>query len=471
MQMKLVTYPWDEQYISTEEMREERRRRAHQESLQRARDWQRQTGPILAPGIDGVLWHQMRPTETDETSSPQTPILSILECKLKPDVDIHDSSQPPRQIWDAVLTYISSLPGCDAVEWGLGLDGDDYVSPSMLFCMIRWDSALAWWTFQHSPSFSPLFGLLASDISNRCAKLGVLDVPQLGDTQHGVAIVDVITVTFDAKDIPSSNSRSAFEEDWKVLVDSISSEHEDGFRHAYALWLENNVVTLPEPTPSEAAVGNKFAIFTAFLAWDREGYNSRRVAELCDDLRDLMVSSCPSVPTISKKAIRFINDIRQENHDLSQEPARPYSLASILETNFPRICSPNIPGLERHYADIINLSIQDARTRGRPFPVPRGSFLSSSQGLLFEGSRPLLLQFHREQSSADRHHFLDVVWMQLTYRTRRDVAPRIYDRLKEEIGVLPGCIKTYWARDPDHKKRFSVLTGQTMFDFALPDLQ
>jgi hypothetical protein len=318
MQIKLVTYPWDEGRTATDETLEEQRRQLHQARLNFAREVQRQTGPILAPGIDGVLWNKMCPTEGDETGNSQTPILSVLECTLKPDVDIHNGSAPPRQLWDAVLTYISSLPGCDAIEWGLVLDGDDYASPTTLFCTIYWDSVLAWWTFQHSPGFIPLLGLLASDISNHCAKLGVSNAPRLGDIQHGVAVVDVIMVTFDARDVPTSDSRSAFGEDWKALIDPVSSEHGGGLRHSYVVWLENNVVTLPEPTAAEAAVGNKFATFMAFLAWGKERYNSpRRVAELCDNLRGRLVSSCPTVPTISRKAVRFINEIPQEDHDPS----------------------------------------------------------------------------------------------------------------------------------------------------------
>lgn len=462
--MKLVTYPWDEGRTLTEEVLEEQRRQAHQRRLEFAREVQLQTGPILGPGIDGVLWNQMRPTEANETGSPPTPILSILECTLKPDVDLHDDFKPPRQLLDAVLTYISSLPGCDAIEWGLRLDSDHYASPPSLFCMVYWDSVWAWWTFQHSPGFIPFLGLLASDISNRCAKLGVSDAPRLGDIQPGVVVVDVITVTFDAEDVPSPDSRFAFRKNWEALIGPVSSEHGDGFRYSYAVWLENNVTTLPEPTPSETAVGNKFTTFTAFLAWNAEGYNGHRAAELCDNLRGLLASSCPTLPTISRKAIRFINEIRQEDHDPSQQPVGPYSLASILETNFPRKCSPNIPSLDYHYNDILSRSIRDAQTRRRPFPAPRGMSLLvvGSQGSMFEGSTTQIPLFHDGRPPAAGDHFLDVVWMQLTYRTRRAEASRIYDQLNDEISVLPGCVKVYWARDPDHKKKFSILTGQKM---------
>ncbi|KAH6838605.1 hypothetical protein B0I37DRAFT_316568 [Chaetomium sp. MPI-CAGE-AT-0009] len=441
-------------------MRQEHRRKAHQDRLKRARELQRLTGPILAPGIDGVLWYEMRPPGGDEAGNPKTPILNILECTLKPDVDIHDGSQPPRQLWDAVLSYISSIPGCEAVEWGVGLDGDDYASPTALFCAIHWDSVLAWWRFQSSPGFSPLFALLGSDISNRCAKLSESGTFRLGGTQDGIAVVDVVTVTFDANDVQSPESRSSFGKDWNALVDSVTRGHDDGLRHSDAVWLENNVVTLPEPTPSETAVANKFATFRAFLSWNREDYKSRRVEELCDGLRTLLSASCATLPDISTKTVRFINEVHQGDRDPSRQLTRPYSLASILETDFPRQCSPNVSRVGYHYADILSRSMNDARAGTRLFPAPRGLYIliATTQGS-FETTRRLQLvpRFYREPPT-HRVHFLDVVWMQLTHRTRRTEAPRIYDQLNNEISTLPGCVKTYWARDPDHKKRIAVLT-------------
>jgi hypothetical protein len=392
-------------------------------------------------------------------------LLREFDYTLKPDVDIRDGSKPPRQLWDAVVTYISSLPGCNTVEWGLGLDGDDDAFPTSLYCLVHWDSVLAWWTFQYSPGFSPLFGLLASDPSNRCAKLGVSGVPRLSGTQNEAVMVDIITVSFNADDVPSPKSRTSFGEDWKSLIDSASSGRNDGLRQSYAVWLENNVVTLPEPTPSEAAVANKFATFTAFLAWNRESYDSRRVADLYDSLRALPLF-CASGPTISRRTVRFINEIQRESRTSLQQLVTPYSLASILQTDFPRQCSPNIPRLVNHYTGVLRRSMDDVSARMRLFPAPRGIYLLRFQGSLFEGCKTLLPRFHSEEQLADPHHFLDVVWMQLTYRTRRSEAFRIYEQLNDEISVLPGCVKTYWALDPDHKKQFSVLTGQKMFHCA-----
>lgn len=444
-----------------------------QQVLERARQLQlearRNATPRFGPAVDGVLWSRIRPGEEDE--GPETLILGILEFTLKPGIDILDESRPPRRLWEAALRYVGSIPGCCAVEWGVRLDKFNHggSGPTSLFCLVHWDSAAAWRKFQHSPGFTPIIGLLDSDVyvSNRCAKLGPLGATRLGSGSNApgrdrATVVDVVSVAMAAEDASSPELRSAFEEAWNTLVALVTKGH-DGLQHSYAVWLENNVVTFLDPTPAEAAPATRQAIFTAFLAWDGARYDSRHVEELCDRLRASLPSLQANRPTtVSRKAVQLVSETPQpeEHHGAPRQPAAQHNnLASILKASFPRQCSADLANLKEHGYQAVDRSIRDARARTRLFPAPRGSF--RFQGELYEGNTPVIPHWRR--SPAPFHggyHCVDVVWMQLKARAPKKEGPRIFNQLKDQISALPGFVMASWACDVEHKAKLAVLTGQ-----------
>ncbi|KAI0456268.1 hypothetical protein F5B21DRAFT_502462 [Xylaria acuta] len=430
---------------------EEQMRQAREMQLQRQLEARRHAIPRFGPAVDGVLWSRIRP-EGEADKSPQTPILSILEFALKPGIDVHDDSKPPRKLWDAALRYVSSIPGCCAVEWGPRLE-----DPSVaLLCMIHWDSTVAWQKFQRSLGFSPIIGLLCSSASNRCAKLSASGAPRLGDARDGATVVDVVSVAFGADNASSPERRSAFEETWNTLVASVVNGY-DSLRQSHVVWLENNASTFFDPTAAEAAAATKSATFTAFLAWDGAHYDSHRVEDLCDSLRASLLSSGGSRPTISRKAAQLINQVQQEDHDPLRQPDAPLTgLASILEVDFPRQCSADLVNLREHARQALARSISDAKAGTRLFPAPQGSFIS--QGELYDGNMPVIPEWRSTWGPFHGYHLVDVVWMQLNPDALPTQSPRIYDKLNNETSALPGFVKAFWARDVEDEAKFAMLT-------------
>lgn len=427
-------------------------RRAREMQLQRQLEARRHATPRYGPAVDGVLWSRARP-EGEADESRQTPILSILEFKLKPDIDIRDDAKPPRQLWEAVLHYISSIPGCCAVDWGPTLEDP----PVTLLCMIHWDSTVSWRKFQHSLGFSPIIGLLCSSVLNRCAKLSAAGTPRLRDGRDRATVVDVISITFGADDAPSPERRSVFEQKWNALITSVTSEH-DSLRHSYAVWLENNASTFFDPTEVEAAAATKLATFTAFLAWNAAHYGSHRIKDLCDSLRASLLSSHSNGPIISRQAVQLINQVHQEEHDSSRRPGAPLtSLASILKLNSRRRCSADLINLREHARQALARSISDARARTRLFPAPQGSFIS--QGELYDGNMPAIPEWRITWGPFNGYHFVDVVWIQLHPGVSPTQSPRTYNQLNSEASVLPGFVEVFWARDVEDETKVALLTS------------
>ncbi|KAK0763963.1 hypothetical protein N5P37_003355 [Trichoderma harzianum] len=271
---------------------------AHEEAMRQARETQfrlqqearRIATPRFGPAVSGVLWRKSRP-EGIADESPQTPILSIIEFSLKPGVDLGDGSRPPRKLLDATLRYISSIPGCCSIEWGLRLDAEVEAG---FFCLIYWDSVVAWHKFQHSLGFTPLVALLASDVSNRCAKFAgrISSALGLGEAVRATTIIiDVVSVTFSTQDVSSQERGSTIEERWNALVASLTDgDGGNGLLHSHAVWLEKNASTFADPSPAEAAAANVSATFTAFLVWDGINYDSHRAEHLCDSLQPSLQS-------------------------------------------------------------------------------------------------------------------------------------------------------------------------------------
>jgi hypothetical protein len=431
--------------------------------LQTRLPFQSYVPPRFCPAVDGVLWSRIRPAEEDDGS--QSPILSILEFTLMPGVNVHDQSRPPGKLWDAALRYIGSIPGCCAIEWGPRLDRDNPptgIAYTSILCTLHWDTTAAWRAFQYSLGFTPLVGMLASDVSNCCAKLSASGAPIFGGQRRdGAAVVDVVSVVLDAEDASFPTRRSALEDDWNTLVDLVTKGH-DGLRHSYAVWLENNASSFLGPVQAEAAAATRLNHFMAFLAWDGAQYDSHPIEELCGRLRGSLSSSqAPNGPIISRKAVQLISEMpRQEDyHDPPRHPLAPHSLASILKADFPRQCSADLANLREHAQRTLDCSINDARARVRLFPAPRGSFIS--QGELYEGRMPLIPGRWRRGGYFNRgYHFVDVVWIQLKARAPETQSPHIYTRLKNEIGALPGFVKAFWARDVQDKAKLAVLIGK-----------
>lgn len=320
----------------------------------------------FGPAVDGLLWSRIRPGEQDQ--SPQSPILSILEFTLKPGIDVHDGSRPPRRLWEATLHYISSISGCCAVEWGSRLDNPPTGLTSIL-CMVHWDSTAAWRKFQHSLGFTPIIGLLASDASNRCAKLSASGAPRLeGVARDGATVVDVVSVVLHTEDASFPERRSACEEGWNTLVASVIKGY-DGPQQSYAVWLENNASTFFDPTPAEAAAATRLAVFTAFLAWDGAHYDSHPAEELCDRLRVSLSSSsrAASGPTISRKIVQLINQIprQEDHHDPPRQPLGPHSLAPFSRWIPRDNVAPTSPTSESmHTKPSIAVSATQGQRRG-----------------------------------------------------------------------------------------------------------
>ncbi|KAK4141195.1 uncharacterized protein C8A04DRAFT_31294 [Dichotomopilus funicola] len=432
---------------------EELQRQLREIQLQRQLEMRRHAIPRFGPAVDGVLWSRV-PPEEDADKTPQGRILSILELPLKPGVDMHNDSgsNPSRKLWDAALRYISSIPGCCAVEWAQGLEDP----PVTLLCMIQWDSTVAWRRFQHSLGFTPLIALLHSDVSNRCAKLDVSGTPRLADAEVGTTIVDVVSVTFPTGDGWSPDGRLAFEESWNALV-ALVTNGPDGPRHSFAVWLESNASTFFDPTPAESAASTKTATFTAFLAWDRTHYGSHRVDSLCDSLRASLLASYGDGPSLSRRAAQLISQVQPEDHDPRRQPAAPpNSLPDILEAGFPRRCSADLANLREHTAQELARSISDARARTRLFPAPQGFFIS--QGELYDGNMPVIPEWRSMRGPVHGYHLVDVVWMQLKGRDSAIQGRRIYNQLDNEISALPGFVKTFLAHDVENKAKVAVLT-------------
>ncbi|KAH0531742.1 hypothetical protein TsFJ059_000534 [Trichoderma semiorbis] len=388
--------------MSHHEAHEEAMRHARETQLRLQQEARRIATPRFGPAVNDVLWRKGRPEEIAD-ESPQTPILSIIEFSLKPGVDLRDDSRPPRKLLDATLHYISSIPGCHGIEWGLRLD--------------------------HSLGFTPLVALLVSDVSNRCAKFAgripVANAPGLGEAVRSNAIIDAVSVTFSAQDV---SSQELCEERWNALVASLTDGHGDnGLLRFHAMWLEDNASTFADPSPAEAAAANVLATFTAFLVWDGVNYDNHLAEHLCDSLQASLQSSYGSEPPKTlRKSVQLINRVQppQEAHDLPLQPAVPLtSPASILQGDFPRQCSADLFNLREHARRVLDRSISDARARARLFPLPQGYF--TSQGELHEGIR--------------------------TH------GPRIYNQIKNDVGALPGFVKAFWARDVEDDTRFAVL--------------
>ncbi|KAL9484768.1 hypothetical protein ACSS6W_003557 [Trichoderma asperelloides] len=411
--------------------------------LQRQQEARRSVIPRFGPAVDGVLWSRIHPDE-----SPPVPILSILEFSLKSGIDILDNSKPPRKLWDSVLQYVRSISGCCAVKWGPILDDPS----ATLLCMIHWDSAVDWRKFQYSLGFSPLIGLLKSEVSNRCAKLNLSGVLWL----DGVTIVDVVSVTFDTQAISSPELRAAFEENWNTHAASMNREYE-GLQHSHTVWLENNASTFFDPTPAEAAAAITLTTFIAFLAWDGEQYDNDCTERLCDSFQSSLSSSSGNEPTISRKTVQLINQFQYEDHDPPRQPAiQSPSLTSILQANSPRRSGADIVNLRKLAHMALTRSIGDARARTRLFPAPQGSFIS--QGEVYEGNMPTTWRWQPRLGPIHGYHFVDVAWMYLKPNALRTRGPQIYNQLNNEIGALAGFVKAFWARDVENKRKIAVLT-------------
>ncbi len=338
----------------------------------------------FGPAVDGVSWNRIRPGEEAE-DGPRPGILSILQFTLKHGIDMRDESGSPRKFWDASLSYIESIPGCCAVEWGLGFDTPHEVEAgrTSILCLIHWDSTTAWRTFQYSLGFEPILALLDSAVSNRCARLGPSGPRgKLGADARGPAtVVDVVSVDMAAEGASSPERRLAFEEAWNTLVASATNgPGHDGLLHSYAVWLENNAMMYRGPIPTEepAAVTTR-AVFTAFLLWDGDLYDSRPATELCDKGRAYLSSFQTDVgptTTISRKAFCLANHQTpqpdQRYLSASQQPATQHSsLASILNAGFTRQYSARPPTYREQTNQTNNHRIHGwgggavASTRGR----------------------------------------------------------------------------------------------------------
>ncbi|KAL5088206.1 hypothetical protein Trisim1_006879 [Trichoderma cf. simile WF8] len=443
--------------MSHHEAHEEAMRQARETQLRLQREARRIATPRFGPAVDGVLWRKSHPEEIAD-ASPQTPILSIIEFSLKPGIDLRDDSRPPRKLLDATLHYISSIPGCRGIEWGLRLDVDVEAG---FFCLIYWASVVAWHKFQHSLGFTPLVALLASDISNRCAKIAgrISAALGLGDAVRANTIIDVVSVTFSAQDVSSQERRLTFEERWNALVAALTDGNGDkGPLHSHAMWLENNASTFADPSPVEAAAANVSVTFTAFLVWDGINYDNHLAQHLCDSLQASLQSSYGNESLITlRKSVQLINRVEppQETHDPLQQPAASLtSLASILQGDFPRQCSTDLFNLREHARRVLDRSISDARARTRLFPLPQGYF--TSQGELHEGSMSVIPEWRSRQTSWG-HYLVDIVWMQLKRHSVRAHGPHIYNQIKNDVGALPGFVKAFWARDVEDDTRFAVL--------------
>ncbi|QYS93358.1 hypothetical protein H0G86_000736 [Trichoderma simmonsii] len=444
--------------MSHHEAHEEAMRQARETQLRLQREARRIATPRFGPAVNGILWRKSHP-EGIADESPQTPILSIIEFSLKPGVDLCDDSRPPQKLLDATLRYISSIPGCCGIEWGLRLDADVEVG---FFCLIYWDSVVAWHKFQHSLGFTPLVALLASDVSNRGAKFAgrISSALGLGEAMRAtIIIIDVVSVTFSAQDVLSQEHRLTIEERWNALVASLTDgDGGNGLLHSHAVWLENNASTFADPSPAEAAAANVSATFTAFLVWDGINYDADRAQYLCDSLQASLQSSHGNEPpTTFRKLVQVINRVQppREAHNPPQQPAAPLtSLASILQSDFPRQCSADLFNLREHARRVLDRSISDARARTRLFPLPQGYF--TSQGELHEGSMSVIPEWWNRQTSWG-HWLVDIVWMQLKRHSVRVHGPRIYNQIKNDVGALPGFVEAFWARDVEDDTKFAVL--------------
>lgn len=460
-------------------------RHAREYWRQRFLEMRRSAPPCLGPAVDGVLWRRMRPGEDSEGKGPQTHVLSILEFTLKPSVDVHDGSRTPRKLWDAAFRYISSIPGCSAIEWASSLGGGtDPAGPTSILCLAHWENITAWRTFQYSLGFSPIIALLDADVSNRCARLGPLAAPGLAlecgssnndndARDHRSTVVDVVSVVMPAEDMSSPERRLAFEDAWKTLIASVTSNGHNSLQRSYAVWLENNAPTLADPTPEEAAAATKQAAFTAFLAWDGARYSSRPVEELCSRLRASLPSASletdnEPAATVSRKAFQLINQSipPPEVHLASRASLQPHAwgqtnLASILSAGFPRECSADLANLRERASQNHNRSLRDAKTSPYRFPAALGSF--SSQGELFEGHMPVISRCQiRAAHLRGTDHCVDVAWIHLGACTdAQSQGPRIQSQLSDRLSALPGFIKVFWASDVAYDEKLAVLAGQS----------
>lgn len=285
--------------------------------------------------------------------------------------------------------------------------------------------------------FTPLVALLASDVSNRCAKSAgrILCAPGLGEAVRANAIIDVVSVTFSAQDVSSQERRLAFEESWNVLVASLADvDGDDRLLQCRVIWLENNASTFADPSPAEAAAVNASTTFTVFLVWDGVYYDVHRAEHLCNSLKTLLQSSHGNEPPSTlRKSIQLIDRVQlEEVHDSPPQPAASLtSLASILQGDFSRQCSADLFNIRKHSHRVLDRSISDSRARTRLFPLPQGYF--TSQGELHEGSMSVLPPVYptewRSRQASWGHYLVGIVWMQLKRHSVRNYGPPTYNQI------------------------------------------
>ncbi|OAQ58205.1 antibiotic biosynthesis monooxygenase domain-containing protein [Pochonia chlamydosporia 170] len=399
----------------------------------------RPTGkPLFGPAIDGLLWKKGRAEDR-----PRTPVLSILEFKFKPGVDLSDIHGVPRKLWDNSLQYIWSIPGCASIEWGLTLDDSTNV-----LCMIQWETAASWQMFQDSLGFSLIIGLLGANVDNRCSKLAHLAAPT-STCSNQPTILEMISITFDSDMFPEH--KTSFEQEWTKGIALFSNEIR---LHDRAYWLEHNASMFAEPTADDIAASRCSTTFVGFLECNRTGYNSHATINLCKDAEGKASTNIQR--SLSRKAIKLIKETRKQDAGLLPLPSAPFnSLATILETNFRRQFSHD-PNLRLRGLQAVLASIKEVGEGTRRFPLPKGSL--NYQGELHLDNMPTIGQFSHFLNSSRPPFIMDIVWLKLKSAMPRKTHDIIRE-LNDRISRLSGHEKTFWARDVEHTTKVVIFTA------------
>lgn len=68
-------------------------------------------------------------------------MLSMLRFRMKPSMNIEDNSAPAGRLWNAVLDYLRTLPGCQEFYWSRTTESSDLVEIELLLPF----ESMAWW--------------------------------------------------------------------------------------------------------------------------------------------------------------------------------------------------------------------------------------------------------------------------------------------------------------------------------------
>lgn len=387
--------PAPSQFEKEEQEMQRERKRQFLEEMQRIES------PRTGPAIDNMLWKRHLPSEM-----PDTPILSVLKFEFKPEVELRDRTSAPRKIWDVVIGYILSLPGCAFVKWGTIVDS----GASTVVCFIQWRNGGAWNEFQSSKSFHLITGFLTSRVWNRCLKLDASAI-------SGAYELQMIYISFKAH----------IDFDNRFIFDKECNSRKD-LGCLCSGWLEYNAVVFNQCTPKQRASAKTPTTFVLFLPTDIT-FEASKIMQI-DGMADIQKD-------YSREAVKFLQFAPE--HQAVHLLSRPFS-----------------PGDNIKWIYEINLLHNSRRLPGKlpqkgTFSGPRSKHYH--QGELNQDNK---LPSQSTLHSASYDSVLEVVWIKLYSFA---YAEETFEHARCQLKLLEGYKAAGWAVDEDRVSVMAILTS------------